>query len=266
MIYVMECGPVNHRGRECWLVFSLDLSSRQTKLRVTWRRKDARDAVASELGGAKAACCASLADFGRPLGWRVRSVPDEVLKLAAQALVGLENEEALGMLAYSPVADAWLRACVAFLDVRPWENFTIHTPLTVTFTRDTPETRVVSIGGAGSMPPSLMLLPDRAALDCLSRDDGGKTGLEEAFIMGFDELDSAAADALGLAYGATFHPVLLRLRAGKPQPVTELELLELTCALAAVTSLATGRPVGRAVVDGLEAIVLPLESETALRS
>lgn len=264
MIYVMECGPVHHRGRDGWLVFALDLKDNQAKVRVAHRRKDARREVVRALAGAPASCCASLADFGRAHGWRVASVPERVLQLAAQTVVGLENEETLGMVAYSPIADAWLKSCAAFYETAPWNSFSIRQPLTVTFTRDKPEARVIAVGGSGGLPPSLIMLPDLAAYSRFS--GSGDPHFDDAFIMGFDDHASAMSHAVGLAYGATFHPVVLRLRESKPALMSPDELLHLACALGATASLATGRPVGRAVIDGLEAIVLPLTPEAALRS
>ncbi len=264
MIYVMECGPVHHRGRESWLVFALDLNDDQAKVRAAPRRKDARREVVKALAGAPASCCASLADFGRQHGWRVASVPERVLKLAAQTVVGLENEDTLGMVAYSPIADAWLRSCALFYETAPWTAFSIRQPLTVTFTKEVPDTRVLAIGGAGGLPPSLIMLPDSGAYSRFS--NSGEPHFEDAFIMGFDDCASAMAHAVGLAYGAAFHPVVLRLRQSKAALIAPDELLHLACALAATASLATGRPVGRAVIDGLEAIVLPLTPDAVLRS
>ncbi len=246
------------------MVFSLDLQNDQAKVRVTQRRKDARREVVKALAGAPASCCASLGDFGRQHGWRVASVPERVLRLAAQTMVGLENEDTLGMVAYSPIADAWLRASVAFYENAPWRLLSIREPLSVTFTKDEPDTRVLAVGGSGELPPSLIMLPDAAAYSRFA--DSFKPNFEDAFIMGFDDCASAMSHAVGLAYGATFHPVVLRMRQSQPQLVSPDELLHLACALAATASLATGRPVGRAVIDGLEAIVLPLTPEETLRS
>ena len=264
MIYVMECGPVIHRYRDCWLVFALDLTNDQAKVRVAPRRKDARHEVVKALAGAPASCCASLGDFGRQHGWRVASVPERVLRLAAQTMVGLENEDALGMVAYSPIADAWLRACVAFYETAPWREFSIRQPLTVTFTKATHDTRVLAVGGSGDLPPSLIMLPDAAAYSRFSI--AGAPHFEDAFIMGFDDGASPMGHAVGLAYGAAFHPIVMRMRESKPALISPDELLHLACALAATASLATGRPVGRAVIDGLEAIVLPATPEATLRS
>lgn len=264
MIYVMECGPVNHRGRDGWLVFALDLTNDQAKVRVLPRRKQARRELLAVLAGAPASCCASLADFGRQHGWKMAPPPERVLKLAAQTLVGLENEEALGMAAYSPIADAWLRACTAYYEVAPWNSFSIRQPLTVTFTKEKPDTRVLAVGGSAGLPPSLIVLPDAAAY--FRFRDSGVPDFEDAFIMGFDDFPSAMSDAVRLAYGTAFHPVVLRLRQSKPALISPDDLLHLACALAATASLATGRPVGRAVIDRLEAIVLPLTPDAALRS
>lgn len=261
MIYVMECGPLPD---DSWLVFSLDRMSRQTKVRAMETREDARHAVAIELVGAVGVrCCASLGEFGRDRGWRVDSVPEEVLRLAAQTLVGLENQEVLGMLAFAPAADAWLRASAMFLDVAPWAVFGMKTPLTVTFSGESPLTRVVAVGGRSVMPPSLLLLPDRHAYERFATR-GEQTGLEDALIAGFDLVPGAISASVGLAYGQAFHPVLLRLRGGKPSKLTEGELLQLAGALAATASLATGRGMGRAVVDGVEVIAVPLAPESEL--
>lgn len=264
MIYVMECGPVHHRGREGWLVFALDLKDDQAKVRVTPRRKDARWEMVRALAGAPASCCASLSDFGRAQGWRVASVPERVLKLAAQTVVGLENEEALGMVAYSPIADAWLRASTAFFETAPWKSFSIREPLTVTFTKATHDTRVLAAGGSGGLPPSLIMLPNLASYSRFSAS--AEPDFDDAFIMGFGDHASTMRDVVGLAYGACFHPIVVRVRQSRPSLVSPDELLHLACALAATASLTTGRPVGRAVIDGLEAIVLPLTPEAALRS
>lgn len=266
MIYVMECGPVIHRGRDKWLCFSLNLNDRQAKVRAMERRQDARLAVASELpDGVPVSCCASLGKFGRSRGWRVRSVPDEVLTLAAETLVGMENQEALGMLAFTPTADAWLRTSALFLRAEPWRMLSMKKPLSITFTKKggTSTTRVAAVGGASVMPPSLLLLPDQAAWERLNMDDG-VPGLDDALLSGFDAHTGALSEAIGLAYGVSFHPIVLRLRGRKPVPMTEPELLELAAALGAVASLCE-RPVGRAMVDDLEAIAMPLIPESSLR-
>lgn len=261
MIYVMECGPLPDGS---WLVFSLDRENRQTKVRAMEDRHDARNAVAIELVNARGVhCCASLAEFGRELGWRVSSTPDEVLQLAAQTLVGMENREVLGMLAFGPAADAWLRASAMFLDVEPWEVFGMKTPLTVTFSGESPVTRVVAVGGRSVMPPSLLMLPDRRAYERFATR-GEKTGLEDALIAGFDLVPGAISASVGLAYGRAFHPILLRLEKGRPSAITESELLQLAGALGATASLATGRGMGRAVIDGVEAIAVPLLPEETL--
>jgi hypothetical protein len=140
----------------------------------------------------------------------------------------------------------------------------MKTPIGVTFSGET-RPRVVAVGGASVMPPSLIILPDQSAWDQLNGRDP-KTGLENAIIAGFDDIRGVVGEMVGLAYGVTFHPMVLRLRAGRPVPFVERELLELAAALGATASLATGRPVGRAVVDGLEAIAMPLTTETTLRS
>lgn len=263
MIYVMECGPLVDGA---WLVFSLDSASGQTKVRAMEDRHEARRAVACELTHASGvACCASLSDFGRERGWRVQSVPEDVLRLAAQTLVSIENKESLGMLGFSPTADAWLRTSAMFLDAEPWTRLSMKTPLSVTFSDDPQVPRVAGVGGASVMPPSLILLPDRSAYERFA-GRGEKTGLEDAIICGFDYLDGALSEAIGLAYGQTFHPVLLRLRRGKGVLVTEVELAHLAAALGAVASFASGKAVGRAVIDGLEALAWPLTAEESLRS
>ena len=168
------------------------------------------------------------------------------------------------MVAYSPIADAWLRACAAYYEIAPWNSFSIRQPLTVSFTKEEPDTRVLAVGGSGGFPPSLIALPDAASYFRFSAS--GEPLFDDAFIMGFDDWPSAMSRAVGLAYGSTFHPVVLRLRDSKPALISPDELLHLACMLAATASLATGRPVGRAVINGLEAIVLPLTPEAALRS
>ncbi len=71
-------------------------------------------------------------------------VPERVLRLAVQTRVGLENEDTLG----SPIAQDWLRACVAFYETAPWRAFSIRQPLTGTFTKAPHDTRVLAVGGS----------------------------------------------------------------------------------------------------------------------
>ncbi len=266
MIYVMECGPIFHRSRECWLAFSVDTNSRQVKSRVMQRRDDARREVALELKDARASCCASLAEFGSQYGWRVEPVPETVHSLAAQTLVGLVNQETLGPLAFSAAGEVWLRACAIFVGAAPWQQFNTNTPLSVTFSNDPGSTRVLLVGGTLGRPPSLSILPDLAAYERSRSQRGDDDGLGDAFILALDPRPGVVSEMVGLAFEEAFHPRVLRLEDGSPREMTEMELLQVAAALAAVASLASGRPIGRAVLAGLEAIVVPMMRETALRS
>lgn len=255
MIYVMECGPVVLERRRHWVVFSLDSSTRKVMTRVAPVREHARKAVADELGRAPATCCASLGEFGRERGWQVRPVPEDVLALAGVTLVGLEHQDLLGPQAVSPQTEALLRACAMFLDTAPWLQFSSYEPLAVTFTADPPITRVLAVAGSGRLPPGLIMVEGEAAFwRAHSRSD---PVLDDAVIVSLPAPPDVISDTLELAFGEAFHPRLLRLRGGKPVPMSGQDLAHLTAALAATASLATGRPAGRAVAGELEAIVVP---------
>lgn len=266
MIYVMECGPILHHNKECWLAFSVDTESRQVKSRVMQRREDARREVARELKDARASCCASLAEFGSQYGWRVEPVPETVHSLAAQTLVGLVNQETLGMLAFSAVGEVWLRACAIFLQAEPWERFDTNTPLSVTFSNDPGSTRVLLVGGTRGRTPSLSVLPDQAAYARSTRKNSEDDGLSDSIILALDRKAGAVSELVALAFGEAFHPRVLRLEDGSPREMTEMELMQVAGALAAVASLVSGRPIGRAVLGSLETIVVPMVFEAGLRS
>ena len=262
MIYVMECGPVFHSKRAQWVVLSLDPSTRRVMTRVAPTRDEARQSMRTDLGGAPAACCESLAG----LGWEVQPPPEEVLALTAVTLVGLEHQDMLGPLAFSRQTEALLRACAMFIDTAPWRQFTAYEPLHVTFSGERQATRVVAVGGSGTLPPSLIMLPDRAAFDRAQRDARSSGGFDDAVIIGLDDPPDLVSDTLELAFGDPFHPRLLRLHRGQPTDFAADDLARLTAALAAVTSLATGRAVGRAVVGELEAIVVPCDAPPTQRN
>ncbi len=266
MIYVMECGPIFHRGRECWLTFSVDTDNRQVKSRVMERREDARREVARALKDARASCCPSLAEFGLTYGWPVEPVPATVYTLAAQTLVGLVNQETLGLLAFSAVGEVWLRACAIFVGATPWQQFNTNTPLSVTFSNDPGSTRVLLVGGTLGRPPSLSILPDLDAYERSKSRHGEDDGLEDAFILSLDSRPGAVSEMVGLAFEEAFQPRVLRLEDVSPRSMTEMELLQVAASLAATASLASGRPLGRAVLGGLEAIVVPMVHETRLLS
>lgn len=259
MIYVLECGPVHfHRQLECWVVFAFDPSTRQVITRVAQRREAARKLVADELGRAPAECCPSLEGFGHERGWLVEEPPHDVLVLAGVTLAGIENEETLGPLAFTPVSEVWLRTCAMFIDTKPWLRFAPSTPLCVTFSDAALTSRVLSVGGARSLPPNFAMLPDH---DAFLRAD-----LDDAVIMRFKGTAGVVSQTLEQGFGQRFQPRLLCLRKGQAELISQTELMRFTAALAAVASLATGRLVGRAVVGGLEAIVVSAGEEVAQRN
>lgn len=262
MIYVTECGPVFHSKRAQWVVLSLDSSTRRVMTRVAPTRAEARKSMLDDLCGAPAACCESLAG----LGWQVQPPPEEVLALIAVTLVGLEHQDSLGPLAFSRQTEALLRACAMFIDTGPWRQFTAYEPLDVSFGGASPASRVVAVGGSGIMPPSLIMMPDRAAFERAQRDARSSGGFDDAVIIGLDDPPDLVSDTIELAFGEAFHPRLLRLHRGQPANFSADDLARLTAALAAVTSLASGRPVGRAVVGELEAIVVPCPAQPSQRN
>lgn len=271
MIYVMEAEPIEYNGRESWLCLSLNLIDRQAKVRASPSREESRMMVAEAIAddprskGIPVVCCPSLAEFGEGNGWNSMAPPDEVLQLTAEALVGMENQATLGMLAFTPTADAWLRTSALFLSAEPWRLMSIKDPIVITFTPKDggPQTtRIACVGGAGTMPPSLLLLPDEAAFSRLSKAPENQrittTGLEHSLLAGFDSRASGVRNAVERAYGVPFHPILLNLRNGHATSISDRELLELAAALGAIASL-TERPVGRAQIDQLEAIAVRLD-------
>lgn len=269
MIYVNELGPMAQGDRVVWLCVALNLVDRQANVRATSSPQESRRLVAEALpSGVPVQCCASLGEFGRARGWSVQPAPMDVRQLAAQTLVGMENQEALGMLAFTPTSDAWLRTSALFVLAQPWRKLPARTPISITFTKKghAPTSRVATVGGAGVMPPSLLLLPDRAAWETLRFDSSEPVAFNDAILCGFDPHGTPVSEAIGLAYDTAFHPIVMRLRGKKPVPFAELELLELAAALGAVCSLAErddALPVGRALVDDLEAhaVRLPAKSE-----
>ncbi len=262
MDYVMECGPVFHAGHKSWVMLTLESTTRRVRLRIGPSREAERRGVASELAGLPAECCPSLARFGAKHGWKERPVPNEVHALTAVVLVGLEQEPILGLLAFSPQAEAWLRSCAMFLETKPWLKFSSYAPLMITFGGEL--TRVLAVGGAGRLPPSLVMLPDH---DAFQRAHGrADEALDDAVIISLGDSAGLASERLELAFGQSFHPRMMRLRNGAPSQMTELDLQQFTAALAAVTSLACQGTIGRSVVNGLEAIVVPWSYEMGLRS
>jgi hypothetical protein len=256
MIYVMECGPVFLSKRACWLVLSLDSSTRRVMTRVASSQEAARKAMRDDLRGAPAACCESLSGFG----WDVQPPPEEVITLTAVTLVGLEHQDVLGPLAFSRELEALLRACAMFIDTAPWRQFTSYEPLEVRFSGASAGSGIAAVGGAGTLPPSLVLLADRAAFDRSHRKQRSGGGLDDAVIIGLDDPPGLVSDVLELAFGEAFQPRLLRLRGGRPTAFSADDLAHLTAALVGVTSLACNGTVGRGVVGQLEALVSPCSS------
>jgi hypothetical protein len=249
MIYVLECGPIQlQQRRDCWVVFAFDDSTRQVTTRVASDREQARRLVADELAHGPTECCPSLGEFGQSRGWRVEEPSHEVLVLAGVTLASIENTEVLGPLMCTPLCEVWLRTCAMFIDTKPWLRFAPSTPLLVTFSDGELTSRVLSVGGARSLPPSFAMLPDYEAFQ--------RADLDDSIIMRFTDTPGVVSQALELGFGQPFQPRLLRLRKGEVELITPTELLRFTAALGAVASLATGRHVGRAVVDGLEAVVV----------
>lgn len=255
MIYVMECGPIFRCGRETWAVFSLNLTTRGVACHISARRDEARDAMASELRGATVGCCASLGRFGRRLGWCVEATPDTVRDLACVMMVGVEHQVTLGPLAFTPLAEAWLRACAGFLETKPWRRLTLHDGIDAHFEGRVPCSRVLAVSGSGRVPPGLVMLPDRRAFD--RAQDVSSYELEEAIVLTLGDEASAISTAMKGNYGCSFHPLLVRLVKGQLAPLAEDEFKLLIAAVAAMTSYGTGRPFGHATVEDVEATVMP---------
>lgn len=255
MIYVMECGPIFQDSVECWAVLSFDPASRAVSNLISTRRQEVRSAMAEQLRGRSVACCASLGKFGRALGWQVKPVPPAVRDLACLTWVGVEHQRTLGSMAFTPMLEALLRACAGFLAVAPWRRFPATQALEATFEGRLRAHRVLAVAGAGRLPPSLVVLPDRAAFERVHRRDEGAL-LEDAVIVTLDPTPSPTAQALQLNYGPRFHPRLLRLRKGEDSSFSGEDLTLLVAALAATTSLGVGRPVGRASVAHVHATVV----------
>jgi hypothetical protein len=259
MFFVMECGPTFHGPREVWLVFSMELATREVSVRVAPDRDVARAEMAKHVAGAEVVCGESLADFGGPHGWHVHPIPEELRSLACVLLVGLEHEWSLGPLARAPMLEALLRASAMFLDVAPWRQFSSHHPLEVRLRGKLEGTRILTVAGQGLLPPSLLVLPDRAQFE-RAQTPGGE--LRDALVVTLDQPPTTIAREVKLAYGASFHPILMRLRDGRLGRFSEADLEVLTASLAAVTSLAAGQAVGnasgRATVGDVEALVTSL--------
>lgn len=255
MIYVMECGPVLQGALETWVVFSLNLSTRGVTCHLASRRDDARQATAAELIGATVGCCASLGTFGREFGWRVKPTPATVRDLACVMMVGVEHQITLGPLAFSPLTEAWLRACAGFLDTAPWKRLTVHDGIDAHFEGGVQGSRVLAVTGAGRVPPGLVMLPDRAAFE--RAQTSGPHELEDAIILTLGSEHSAITTVLKSNYDRAFHPLLMRLQHGKLARLTEDDFKLFIAALAAMTSYGTGRPSGHARVDDVEATVMP---------
>ncbi len=255
MIYVMECGPILQGALETWVVFSLDLSTSGVTCHIASRRDDARKATAAELSGATVSCCASLSTFGRPFGWRVKPTPERVRDLACVMMVGIEHQTALGPLAFSPLTEAWLRACAGFLDTAPWRRLTAHDGIDAHFEGRNPGSRVLVVTGSGRLPPGLVMLPDRAAFE--RAQTAGLHELEDAIILTLGREASATSTALQRNYGFGFHPLLLRLEKGKFGRLSQEDFKLLIAAICAMTSYGTGRPFGHATVEDVEATVMP---------
>jgi hypothetical protein len=253
MIYVMECGPVFLSKRAFWVVLSLDFSTRRTMTRVAPTKDAARKAMRDDLRGAPASCCESLAGHG----WEVQPPPEEMISLMAVTLVGLEHQDVLGPLAFSRELEALLRACAMFMDTAPWRRFTSYEPLDVRFSGASTGSRIIAVGGAGTLPPSLVLLPDHAAFERSHRKGRAGGGLDDAVIIGLDDPPGLVTDVLELAFGEAFQPRLLRVRGGRPTVFSADDLAQLTAAIVGVTSLVCNGTVGRGVVGDLEAIVVP---------
>lgn len=257
MIYVMECGPLMGLKGTRWMVFALDEAERKVTSHVAPTREQARREMVKHLAGTRVDCCASLDSFGRPLGWRVQPVPEQVRQCAAVSLVSLEHQDVLGPLAFTPLVEALLRACALFVEVKPWQRFKPSHPLAITFSSDS-TTNVLSIGGALNLPPSLSVLPDHPAFE--------RADLEEATVLGLEDRPGLVGEAVMAAFGHSFHPRLLRLRRGLPDAMTEEELMRLVVSLTAATALGTGAAVGRAAVGDLFATIVPYRQDATLLS
>jgi len=162
---------------------------------------------------------------------------------------------ALGPLAFSPLTEAWLRACASFLDTAPWKRLTSHDGIDAHFEGRTPCSRVLVCIGSGRMPPGLVMLPDREAFE--RAQTKGTHELEDAIILTLGAETSAITSALKTNYGFAFHPLLLRLQKGKFGRLLEEDFRLLIASVCAMTSYGTGRPFGHARVEDLEATVMP---------
>ena len=255
MIYVMECGPIFRGGLETWAVFSLNLKTRGVTCHIAANRDEARAAMAAELRGAEVGCCASLARFGRRLGWRVETTPDTVRDLACVMMVGVEHQTTLGSLAFTTLAEAWLRASAGFLETKPWRGLTMHDGIDAHFEGRIPCSRVLAVFGSGRLPPGLVMFRDRAAFERAHK--ATLEDLDEAIVLTLGGETGAIATAMKANYGRAFHPLLVRLTKGQIGLIPEEEFRLLIAAIAAMTSYGTGRPFGHGKVEDVEATVMP---------
>jgi hypothetical protein len=256
MNYVMELGPLADGS---WAVFAVDLGvagDRAISSRMALSQSLARTDLAEALGQQKVTCCPSLASFGRKRGWKSGPVPAEVWCMAATLAASLDVE-ALDDLVCSPLIDAWLRACVMFLEAEPWQRFDSRVPLLARLEGTQSGSRVLAVTGRAQLPPGLIVLPDRQAFE-RSHQDGSEDGLDDAVVLTLDGRPGALSTVMARAFGRAFHPTLLCLRKGEPGFLTAAELGLLCTSLGAVASLGTGLDVGVGRMQGLSTSVSAL--------
>lgn len=260
MNYVMEVGPLASGE---WVLFCVD-----ERLQVHLCAADQRDVAVADmvrhLAGRPAHCCDSLRSVGEAHGWVPAPPSQLVLEIAACSAVSVDNRASFGgRQPFPPYVDAWLRGCAMFLGAKPWARLRRgRRGIDVHFDGALRGRKVAAV--IGDERRSSLFIAD--SVDALLDESGLENMPRDCLAVILKSEPSAVGQALAHVYHRPFTPRLLRIRDGALSAIADDELLMLTGVLAAVASLCRQRSHGRAVVEGIETIVLPLVEHQRLAS
>lgn len=256
MNYVMEVGPL--LGGK-WVVFSLD-ERRQVHLCASDSRETALADVVQQLGGAPAQCCSSLWPRGETHGWERAEPPRIAQQIAAVMAASIENFLPHRPLPPPPMVDAWLRACTSFVLASPAKYFGAKMGVLDVHLDDGARASRKLVGVLNKPERPGLLIAE--SIESLLTDCGTDGLPRNCLMLGLSLLPSPTSLAISQVYQRTFAPRLLRYRNGETARIEDDELRELTAVLSSVAALCTNHTgIGRAVIDQLEALVLPRRAE-----
>jgi len=261
VLYVFHLGPLPRSRRRTWLVGAIDEFGGFLTPVADRTLDRALKRMVDGLGDEQMTLEPSLAAFAPGLGVPVGARPEYLED--APAVLAFSMVNAQERLPMGTGIKTFLRACLEYGSVGPWERYRVDQPFPVQIlARNRTTTREAIVTGAQGEPRGLLLFdkPGDAvrAVAALRRGDVGAAERCNAISLVFESKPEWALRAVHAAFSLPELPFVFRTRGGALQPTTEAELGALTAALTAVVLLVTeppapGKPVEAVLdIDGYE--------------